>query len=402
MVSFRIHRGRKDWFYKFDAPGSTRQNRKQIRKYGFPTKKAAETAEAEARLEAVKKETIRNVSDVPATFDLLFEKFLALHCQGADPLSPTTVQHYREHRAYLDPELLQTPPDQITRVHLSAEWKRLRERGGRTRRSKIPRPLGARTVCHVAATVSSVYTWAAFQGFVTENPVKYSEKPPAIKKRAQTVSRTAVPELLSADAGFWCQPAYLETALALGARRGEILALRWSDWRDGRFFIERNLVQFKDSETGERRLQFKSTKENREKEPPSPETLRRVLEAHRRRQNEFKKQFGSRYEDNDLIFCQEDGRPLYPNTVSASVSRLIRSLGLPPRTSLHSLRHTSASELLSRNVPLATISKRLGHSSIRTTADIYSHALDEDDYKAAEAYDDYRRSLEEATNETVQ
>ena len=257
-------------------------------------------------------------------------------------------------------------------------------------------------VRHIAATVSSVYSWGAKQGFVTDNPVRYSEKPAPVKTRKKVVARTEVPQLLSADAGFWCQPAYLETALAVPARRGELLALRWSDWRDGQLFIERNLIQFKDKETSERRLKFKTTKENEEHSDPVPQTLVPVLEAHRRRQNEFKRQFGDRYQDNDLIFCQEDGRPLYPNTVSASVSRLIRSLGLPPRTSLHSLRHTSASELLSRKVPLATVSKRLGHSSILTTANIYSHALTEDDYKAADAYDDYRRSLEEATKETVQ
>jgi integrase len=186
------------------------------------------------------------------------------------------------------------------------------------------------------------------------------------------------------------------------ARRGEILALKWSDWRGSKITIERAYIQFKDETSGERTLELKSTKEKKEKDIPVPATLVPVLEAHRRHQTEFKRQFGDQYQDHDLIFAHEDGRPLWPNTVSASVSRLMRTLGLPKGANLHSLRHTHASEAQSRGVPLATVSKRLGHSSIRTTADIYSHALDEDDYKAAEAYDDYRRSLEKETNKTVQ
>src|SRR5262249_35852955 len=160
----------------------------------------------------------------------------------------------------------------------TAEWKRLRERGGRTRRSKTPRPLGGSMVRHIAATVSSVYSWGCRQGFLTDNPIKYSEQPPAQKKRVKILARTDAAQLLSADYGFWCQPAYLETALALGSRRGEILALRWSDWRDGQFFIERNLIQFKDEKTGERRMKYKTTKEDEEHEVPVPQTLIPVLE----------------------------------------------------------------------------------------------------------------------------
>jgi hypothetical protein len=56
------------------------------------------------------------------------------------------------------------------------------------------------------------------------------------------------------------------------------------------------------------------------------------------------------------------------------VSLLFRKLKLPKGTSLHSLRHTHASELLDIGVSLPVVSARLGHSSERVTADIYSHA----------------------------
>ena len=154
--------------------------------------------------------------------------------------------------------------------------------------------------------------------------------------------------------------------------------------------ITRSLAQYKDKQTGERRLLFKSTKGNNPKPITVPESLVPILEKHRQQQNQFKQQLGAAYQDNDLIFCQENGAPLWPNSVSASVSYLCRRLGLPKGTSLHSLRHTHASVLLENGVPLATVSQRLAHANVRITAEVYAHALRKEDDQAAEAYDEYR------------
>jgi integrase len=59
--------------------------------------------------------------------------------------------------------------------------------------------------------------------------------------------------------------------------------------------------------------------------------------------------------------------------------------------SLHSLRHTHASTLLSKNVPLPAVSARLGHSDVNTTMRTYSHALPEDDLRASNAWEDSLR-----------
>jgi len=54
---------------------------------------------------------------------------------------------------------------------------------------------------------------------------------------------------------------------------------------------------------------------------------------------------------------------------------------------LHSLRHSHASQLLSDGVPLPTVSKRLGHSSVNITAQIYSHAFRQDEIDAASTWE---------------
>ena len=93
----------------------------------------------------------------------------------------------------------------------------------------------------------------------------------------------------------------------------------------------------------------------------------------------------------DLIFANPDGSPLKPDSVSASVSLLFRRLKLPKGASLHSLRHTHTSHLLAKGVPLPVVSARLGHSSTRVTAEIYSHMINGQDDEAAQLWDDFQQ-----------
>jgi len=118
------------------------------------------------------------------------------------------------------------------------------------------------------------------------------------------------------------------------------------------------------------------------------------LEAHRKRQEEFKKKFGPTYRhDLDLIFANPDGTPLKPNSISATVSALFKKLKMPkPKGgALHLLRHTLASQMLDSGVPLPAVSARLGHSSIRTTAEIYSHAIHGSDDEATKRWEEYQQ-----------
>lgn len=115
-------------------------------------------------------------------------------------------------------------------------------------------------------------------------------------------------------------------------------------------------------------------------------------DAHRRRQDEFRRQYGSDYRaDLDLIFANPDGTLLKPASVSAAVSLLFRRLKLPKGTSLHSLRHAHTSHLLASGVPLPAVSARLGHSSIRTTQEIYAHMIHGQNDDAARKWEGYQK-----------
>jgi integrase len=76
--------------------------------------------------------------------------------------------------------------------------------------------------------------------------------------------------------------------------------------------------------------------------------------------------------DDTLVFRRSDGKGIHPAYVSRHFTTLVTRHGLP-RIRLHDLRHTSASIGLPSGESLLEVSRRLGHSSIAVTADIYSH-----------------------------
>ena len=117
-----------------------------------------------------------------------------------------------------------------------------------------------------------------------------------------------------------------------------------------------------------------------------------ALEEHRKVQDEFRRQYGPEYRaDLDLIFANPDGSPFKPDSISAAVSLLFRRLKLPKGASLHSLRHSHCSHLLASGVPLPAVSARLGHGSIRTTQEIYSHMIHGQDHEATKKREKFQK-----------
>jgi integrase len=94
-----------------------------------------------------------------------------------------------------------------------------------------------------------------------------------------------------------------------------------------------------------------------------------------------------------LIFANPDGTPLKPDSISASVSALFKRLKIPkPKgAALHVLRHSHTSHLLASGVPLPAVSARLGHSSIRTTQEIYAHMIRGQDDEAARKWEEFQQ-----------
>lgn len=378
--------GRVVWCYKFDAPGSTREKRIIVQRSGFATRKEAQEAEARAR--AAWRNTV--AAPVPMTVGALLEEFMARHVEHK--LAPKTAECYRELVGYLDRGLLALSLAEVTPLHFHREWERLSKSGGRSRTGD-PRPLAPKTVRSIAGVVSAAFGRAVKWGLVDRNPVSNSEPPVAKKSQAAALTPEQQRLVIESASGPWCIRAFLELAAATGCRRGELLALRWSDIVDGCAIIARSLTQTKD------KLEFKTTKTGMARVVPLPPSAMAVLAEHRRQQDEFRKHYGPDYRaDLDLVFCNRDGSPLKPDSVSAAVSAVFRRLKIakPKGAALHLFRHSHTSILIAAGVPLPAVAARLGHASVRTTQEIYAHMIAGQDREAARKWEEYFAPLRAA------
>ena len=162
-------------------------------------------------------------------------------------------------------------------------------------------------------------------------------------------------------------PLFMLLALC-GLRRGEVVGLRWSDvdLEHGTLHIRQQLVAVGSdvvvgepkSKGGHRRIGLDAATVD-------------LLQCHRATQQQQQATAGERWMEMGLVFTDANGAALDPASVSRRFDRLVTRSGLP-RIRLHDLRHTSASLGLASGETLLEVSRRLGHSSIAVTADIYS------------------------------
>lgn len=371
------------WSYVFDAPGSTRDNRKQIYESGFASKKEATDAEAERRLKEQRAFDLMKATpaEIPGTLAGLLTEFFKQH--GEKSLAPKTLRRYREMADYLSAELLAMEIPNIKPLHLSREWNRLLTSGGRGR--KEGKPLSRKTVRNIAGLVSSAYTRGLRWGIADINPVPASEPPVPKKKESVSLTVEQQEHVIEKATAPWGMDVFLELDAATGARRGELLGLQWSDLDHNRLMIGRSL-----SQVGQE-IFLKEPKNKKFRTVTIPPTALKKLQEHRRKQEPYRQHFGDSYQ-GDYIFCNPDGSPLKPDTISAAVSLLFRNLKLPKGISLHTLRHTHGSHLLAAGVPLTDVSKRLGHVNPHVTATIYAHALPGRDDLAAAAWESFQKA----------
>jgi integrase len=225
---------------------------------------------------------------------------------------------------------------------------------------------------------------------LSSNPVPPSE-PPIPKRRNEAALPPAQQRLLIESAtGCWCLAPFLEVSAATGARRGEVLALRWTDFQTGAVSISRSLSQTKSAwlqgnEESIRQGRRTTQLGNRRYRGPSPSP--RCIPPPVRSRLPL---------DLDLIFAEPDGNLLKPDSISSAVSALFKGLNIPkPKgASLHLEWHSHGSHLLAAGMELPAVSERLGHSSVLVTATVYAHRITGRDKEAALKWDEFQRSQE--------
>lgn len=219
--------------------------------------------------------------------------------------------------------------------------------------------------------LKNIFDYAEKRKHVKKSPCNNVELPKIIKKPAiKTWNKdTFVYFLKLLSTNEELNKLFMPFCLALttGLRRGEICALEWKAYNSDLQTI---------------RVVQSMTRKGIVKEHPKTSSSFRVIklldytipalnqqkEWQKRQENEL----GKDYINSGFICTMEDGRPMKPEYLTKRFAILKERYDLP-EIRFHDLRHTFATLGLEAGIDIKTLSETLGHSTTKTTTDIYMH-----------------------------
>jgi integrase len=264
------------------------------------------------------------------------------------------------------------PLGKVRRAHVRAHFAELEQK------------LAAGTCNVVRAVLSRGFADALEDDLIAIDPTLRKpgrRETRSVQPRRFTVwTDTELRAVLGAAAGERLE-ALWRLAVASGCRRGELLGLTWLglDTAAQTLTVSQQVIAAR----GGLQILPCKTKGSQRTITLDPDTLA-ALQAHRQRQLLERDLAGPAYLDRDLIFADELGGPISPQRLTDWFGKLRDKAKVRPGR-LHDLRHSHATHLLTRGVPVHVVAARLGHSSPVVTLNTYAHVLPTSDEQAAKA-----------------
>ena len=243
------------------------------------------------------------------------------------------------------------------------------------------KPISASFMNDHITFIRSVFKLAVNEHVLMFNPcdsVRRFKEPP--DKRAKALSIDEVRQVFECLENEENLEKVVFTLLLIftGARKGEICGLKWVNvnFETGEIYLCNNLYYTKTYGTVEGPL-----KTDRNRTVTVDPVIIDVLKHWKRKQEEQQRK-SCDWRDEGFVFSGRNGGHIFPDTPTDWVSKLSDGSDLP-HIYPHMFRHTHASILIALGEDVATVSSRLGHSSVATTTRIYLHALEGKDKNAS-------------------
>lgn len=358
------------WTVTYDERVGPGEPRKQRRKAGFQTRKAAEAWFNRKREQLERGFT--GISDRTTVADYL-KSWLAVASVGEG----TRRMYGIYARRFVVPALGSIRLCDLKPSHLDeAKHAWANQRKHSDDKKEV---VSGKSVRHAWTVLAVALNLAKKQRIIAFNPCEFVDAPRFEQREMRSLDAKGAQAYLRAFSDDQDIGAAVTLAIGSGLRRGELLALRWSDvdLEVGTVRVARSLERLSVGDAADGQ---KSTPTLRFKEPktsgsrrliPLPAFATERLRRHRREQKERFDELGIWRTNESLVFDRA-GEPWNPNTFGTEFGRRARRLGLPS-VRLHDLRHSYATLMLESGVDLKTVSMALGHSTIRITADTYAH-----------------------------
>jgi integrase len=243
------------------------------------------------------------------------------------------------------------------------------------------KPLSASTIRQIHWILSGAFDRADRWGWVSRSPMRQAQPPAAPSPDPQPPSAEEAGRILGEASKDPDWGTFVWLAMITGARRGELCGLRWQhiDFATGTITLRRSVGQ--DGST----VFEKDTKTHQQRRVTIDGETVDVLQAQRDRCAARAEALGVQLPSDAYVFSLSPAgeQPLTPDAVSQRYRKLATRLGI--KTTLHKLRHYSATELIAAGVDIRTVAGRLGHGGGGTTTlRVYAAWVSEADQRASE------------------
>jgi integrase len=344
--------------------------RKQMRKR-FDTEEKARKALAEVQ-STVKAGTF--VHDRRTTVADVIDGYLT----SKHALKPSTAAGYKVSLAPVRQHLGDTPVQKLTRRDLDELIGLLRDGKLPTESGTARKPWKARTVNQMLTVFSAALDALVKEGVLARNVAALIDKLPDERAETSTWSAEEVERfLLESRNDPYLHAWYLALS---GLRRGEICGLQWKhiDLDAATLTVARSRVTY-----GKTTSEGVPKSKRSARTLPIPEDLAKQLRAARKRQAADRLLLGEAWTDSGYVVVDRAGQPLSPGALSSRWVHAVERAKVPA-IRLHDARHTCATLMHLRGVPIAVIAAWLGHASAAFTLSRYAHSQDPAMVAAAE------------------
>jgi len=293
----------------------------------------------------------------------------------------STVTRYKEllqDRIY--PELGFMKLTDITAEHLNRFYTNLSKPG---QNKKTGGGLSEKTIVEHHRVIHAVYAMAYKEGLVPVNIADRATPPKVPKKEAQFFEEAEVAkisECLQSEPLKWKCITFL--LIFSGARRGEIMGLKWSavDFKNNEIEIKNNLLY-----SPGKGIYEDTPKTGRSRKITIDPAVMALLKQQKREQTLTRMKLAGEWHEQGFCFTQENGNPMHPDSITDWLDKFAKKHDLP-HIYPHKFRHTHISILLSHGVSVVDVAKRAGHEQTSTTENIYAHVLAKADEKASDVF----------------
>ena len=291
----------------------------------------------------------------------------------------STITSYRDLAKRIYPHIGHIKLRELRADHLNDLYTALSKDGMNKRTGG---KLSAKTILEHHRLISTVLEQAEKEGLVPFNVAARAILPKVERKEVnyfQPSTVEAIRDALESESIKWKTLVHL--LLISGARRGEILGLKWDkvNFDSNQIHICNSILY--SSEKGVYESTPKTASSNRY--IVLPEETMQLLRKYQAWQTGEKLRLEGYYQDQGFVFTQDNGKPMHPDSVTSWCKKFSKRHDLP-HINPHAVRHTMASLLYFNGVDSVSISKRLGHSQVSTTTDIYAHVVAEADQRNAD------------------